>query len=125
MGYSACFIIDVNMFWIFILFFFFPCSHKQLCLIKFLIFHISSLSLFILFVFFFQQYHLQTKHKQSNSVLVGGDQWQVNVALHRRQRFNLPSRPASFPLPQAAGRADPQPAVATGFADDPFVVVNV
>lgn len=29
MGYSACFTIDVNMFWIFILFCFFPCSHKQ------------------------------------------------------------------------------------------------
>lgn len=47
MGYSACFTIDVNMFWIFILFCFFPCSHKQLCLIKFLIFCTNSLSLFV------------------------------------------------------------------------------
>ncbi len=50
MGYSACFTIDVNMFWIFILFCFFPCSHKQLCLIKFLIFCTNGSSLFKLFL---------------------------------------------------------------------------
>lgn len=50
---------------------------------------------------------------------------QVNVTLHRGQGFNLASRPAPFPLPQAAGGANAQPAVASGLADDLFVVVDV
>lgn len=51
MGYSACcFNIDVNMFWIFILFCFFPCSHKQLCLIK-KIFNLLYKRLIFIFLF--------------------------------------------------------------------------
>lgn len=53
------------------------------------------------------------------------DRGPVDVTLHGGQRFNLPSRPAPLPLPQAAGGSDAQPAVAPGFTDDPFVVVDV
>lgn len=126
MGYSACcFTIDVNMFWIFILFCFFPCSHKQLCLIKntFLIFCTNSSSLF--FSFFPDPRWIRAVPDASGLASFSWNWGQVNVTLHRRQRFNLASRPAPFPLPQAAGRADAQPAVASGLADDLFIVVNV
>lgn len=58
-------------------------------------------------------------------MLARWDWGQVDVDLHRRQRFNLAPCPASLPLPQAAGRADAQPTIAPGFADDPFIVVDV
>lgn len=56
---------------------------------------------------------------------VGGARGQVDVTLHGRQRFDLPSCPATFPLPQAARRAVAEPPVAAGFADVLFVVVYV
>lgn len=65
------------------------------------------------------------KHVQTRVVLFSWDCGQVDVALHRRQWFNLASCPASLPLPQAARRAIAKPTVATSFANDPFVVVNV
>lgn len=58
-------------------------------------------------------------------LLFSWNRGQVDVTLHRWQRFNLASCPASLPLPQAARRANAEPAVATGFADDPFVVIDV
>lgn len=58
-------------------------------------------------------------------MLVSRDGGQVDVALHRRQRFDLPPRPASFPLPQTAGWTDTEPTIAAGFADDAFVMVYV
>lgn len=53
------------------------------------------------------------------------DWGQVDVILHRRQRFNLASCPASLSLPQAARRTNAEPAIATGFSNDSFVVVDV
>lgn len=61
----------------------------------------------------------------STVVLFSWDWGQVDVTLHRRQRFNLASCPASLSLPQAAWRANAEPTVATSFANDPFIVVNV
>lgn len=113
MGYSACcFTIDVNMFWIFILFCFFPCSHKKLCLIK-KVFNLLYKQLIFISL------------DASGLVSFSRNGGQVNVALHGGQRFNLASRPAPFPLPQAAGGADAKPAVAPGLADDLFIVVDV
>lgn len=130
MGYSACcFIIDVNMFWIFILFGFFPCSHKQLCLLKFLIFCTNGSSLFLTeqsICWHCNTRWLQAVPNMSRLLLLFSWDWgQVDITLHRRQRFNLASRPASLSLPQAAWRANAEPAIAAGFADDLFVVVDV
>ena len=75
----------------------------------------------LIFIFFF----LFTIHGSPRRVSLGRYWGQVNVTLHRRQRFNLAPRPAPFPLPQAAGRANSQPAVASGLADDLFIVVDV
>lgn len=58
-------------------------------------------------------------------LLFSWDWGQVDITLHRRQRFNLASRPASLSLPQAAWRANTEPAIATSFANDLFVVVDV
>lgn len=130
MGYSACcFTIDVNMFWIFILFGFFPCSHKQLCLLKFLIFCTNGSSLFLTEQSIW--WHCNTRWLQAVPnmcrllLLFSWDWGQVDITLHRRQRFNLASRPASLSLPQAAWRANAEPAIATGFANDLFIVVDV
>lgn len=65
------------------------------------------------------------KWQQSKFLLLGRDRWQVDVILHRREWFNLTSCPASLPLPQAARRTNPKPAVAASFANDAFVVVDV
>lgn len=56
---------------------------------------------------------------------IGGDGGEVDVALHGGQWFDLPPGPASLPLPQATGRPDAQPAVASGLADDALVMVHV
>lgn len=61
----------------------------------------------------------------STVVLFSWDWGQVDVTLHWRQRFNLASCPASLSLPQATRRANAEPTVATSFANDPFIVVNV
>lgn len=124
MGYSACFTIDVNMFWIFI-FGFFQCSHKQLCLIKFLIFCTNSLSLS--FIFWFHCSDLKKPQSLINMtvLLIRGGRGQVDVTLHGRQGFDFASRPSSFPLPQTARRANAKPAISASFANDPFVVVDV
>lgn len=58
-------------------------------------------------------------------LLFSRNRGQVDVTLHRWQRFNLASCPASLPLPQTARRANAEPAVATGFSNDPFVVIDV
>jgi len=134
MDYSACFTIDVNMFWIFILFCFFPCSHKQLCLIKFVIFCTNGSSLFRFplrnkysTLLWWSKKQKQVVNFQSITwpVLLGWDGGQVDVNLHRGQRFDLASCPASLPLPQATRGANAEPAVTPSFANDPFVVVDV
>lgn len=58
-------------------------------------------------------------------LLFSWNRGQVDIILHRWERFNLASCPASLPLPQAAWWANAEPAVAAGFADDPFVVIDV
>lgn len=141
MGYSACFTIDVNMFWIFILFCFFPCSHKQLCLIK--IFNLLYKQLVFIHVFspnswlnciartkiiVHGDYERGTSISQSQTCPDSCRVWdwgQVDVILHRRQRFNLASCPASLSLPQAARRTNAEPAIATSFSNDLFIVVDV
>lgn len=57
--------------------------------------------------------------------LFGCNGGQVDETLHRWQRFNLASCPASLPLPQAARGPDAEPAVAASFANDPFIVIDV
>lgn len=56
---------------------------------------------------------------------LGSHRGQVDEALHGWQRSDLAARPASLPLPQAAGRSDAQPAVTPRFPDDALVVVHV
>lgn len=60
-----------------------------------------------------------------SSVLCSWDRGQVDVTLHRWERFDLASCPAALPLPQAARRSNSEPAIAPGFADDPFIVVDI
>lgn len=60
-----------------------------------------------------------------SSVLARRDGGQVDVDLHGRQGFDLASRPAPLPLPQTTRGSDAEPAVAPGFTNDPFVVVDV
>ena len=64
-------------------------------------------------------------HTVSGLLLLSGEWRQVDVTLHGGQRFNLASGPAALPLPQAARGPNAEPAVATCFADDLFVVVDV
>lgn len=107
-------------------------SQSSLCLIKFLIFCTNV----HLYSFFPWNTVSDDKYKQKTlsaspgpsphvSTLFGCDGGQVDKTLHRWQRFNLASCPASLALPQATRGAFAEPAVAASFANDPFIVVNV
>lgn len=50
---------------------------------------------------------------------------QVDVTLHGWQWFYLAPCPAPLSLPKTTRGADAKPAIATSFANDPFVVINV
>lgn len=105
-------------------------SQKQLCLIKFLIF-CTNAHLYSCFLLKQSRGTQQVQARDNNllsnmsRLLFSWNRGQVDVTLHWWQRFNLASCPASLPLPQAARRANTEPAVATGFADDSFVVIDV
>lgn len=56
---------------------------------------------------------------------MGSSGGQLHVTLHGWQWPNLSAGPASLAVPQPTVRPLAQPAVASCFADDPLVMVNV